>query len=165
MAALARKWTSFRRLSTFEQVWLVPTWVLLGASRAAIRTVEFRRLASLLGAGASAAPSVPLTTPAQQHRAALVGRTVRVAARYCPWDANCYAQAVTARILLGAYRVPYSLFFGVARGDPATADSGLRAHAWVASGPVRVTGGDGFRAYTAVGTFVSRLPNRPSPPC
>ena len=82
-----------------------------------------------------------------------IGRAVRLAARYTPWDSNCFPQAVVARLLLGLYGIPYALFFGLRR-DP---DSGaMLAHAWVAAGRVRVTGGESFGQFTVVGVFVSR---------
>lgn len=83
-----------------------------------------------------------------------IGRVVHLAARYTPWNSNCFPQAVVARLLLGLYGIPYILFLGVSR-VPDT--RGMTAHAWVAAGRVRVTGGAGFTQFTTVSCFVSPL--------
>jgi hypothetical protein len=152
-ARLRRKAVSFFRQPLFIQVWFPAAWVILGLGKALIFGVSFRRLAPRLGRRSGIAPWVPLLTPAQEGRALLIGRTVRLAARYTPWHSNCFPQAVAARVLLGLYRVPYVLYFGLMR-DPAEPAS-LKAHAWVTAGRVRVTGGTSFGQFTVVGSFVA----------
>jgi hypothetical protein len=81
----------------------------------------------------------------------LIGRTIRLAARYAPWQANCFAQAIVAAFLLRLYGLPYSVFFGLRRAvAPA---GGMDAHAWTASGKIAVTGGSCFDRFTVVGVF------------
>lgn len=149
---IARKISSFVSLPRFHKVWLIPSWLLLGLTRLMVLTIPFHSLAVGIGVPVGVDAWVPITSPARRARAAAIGQVVRLAARYAPWEANCLAQALTARILMGLYRVPYALFFGVAR-DKLTAD--LTAHAWVVAGPVRVTGGESFSIYTVVGMYVS----------
>jgi len=153
LSILTRKLRSAWRLSGFEKLWFTPVWVLLGVSRLLILAAPFRFLAPCLGGHAGITPCLPVLQPQQEHRAAVIGRAIRLAARYTPWTSNCFAQALTARLLLGVYALPYSLFFGVAR-EPE--EQKLHAHAWVAAGRVRVTGGTGFDHFTVVGCFVSR---------
>jgi hypothetical protein len=155
---LRRKAGTFLRQPLFIQVWFLPLWILLGLSKAVIFTIPFRDLAPRLGRTSDIAPWVPLLNPAQEARALLVGRAVRLAAEYTPWDSNCFPQAVAARILLGLYGLPYILFFGLVRD--AEEPSGVRAHAWVAAGRVRVTGGTSFGQFTVVGCFISPLLTR-----
>ena len=149
---LARKARSLLRLPVFVRVWLLPAWCLLGVARLLILCVPFRKLAPHLGETAAAA-WLPLPTPAQTGRAVLIGRVVKTAARYTPWESNCFPQAVVARWLLGWYGVPFTLCFGLQRRPE---DQAMLAHAWVAAGRVRVTGGQGFGQFTVVGSFVSR---------
>ena len=130
----------------------MPVWLMLGMSRALILTISFKRLAPWIGIHNGQAPWIPLLDRAQEARAAQIGRVVRLAARYTPWKSNCFPQALTARTLLGLYRIPYGLYFGLAN-DSSTGE--LQAHAWVATGPVQVTGGAGFGEFTVVGCFVS----------
>ena len=149
---LQRKTLSFLCQPRFTQLWFVPLWLLLGLSKAAIFTVSFRRLAPHLGAAVGVAPWVPVLIPAQEARALQISRAVRLAARYTPWNSNCFPQAVAARLLLGHYRIPYALYFGLMR-DPDTGE--FKAHAWVAAGRVSVTGGASFGQFTVVGCFVA----------
>jgi hypothetical protein len=156
--SLQRKAQSFLAQPLFVQAWFVPLWLLLGLSKAAIFTVSFRRLAPQLGEPVGAAPWVPLASAAQEALALQIGRAVRMAARYTPWDSNCFPQAVAARVLLGLYGLPYALYFGLMR-DPQSAQ--MKAHAWVATGRVGVTGGRSFGQFTVVGVFVPSSLARP----
>ena len=157
---LARKARSFVGHPSLIQFGFIPTWLLLGLAKALIFIVPFRRLAAQLGEHAGVAPWVPVLTADQEARALLIGRLVRIASLYTPWDSNCFPQAVVARWLLGGYGIPYALYFGLMRAP----DSGeMKAHAWVAAGRIRVTGGSSFGQFTVVGSFVSPgLRDRPT---
>ncbi len=153
LTRLRRKARTFLGLPLFVQLWLLPLWLILGASKALIVATSFRRLAPRLGQLSGAAPWVPLLDARQESRALLIGRAVRLAARYTPWDSNCFPQAVAARVLLGLYGIPYALYFGVSL-DPRP--DGMQAHAWVAAGRVR-----GHRRYRFRPLLGGRLFRRP----
>jgi hypothetical protein len=129
----------------------MPVWCVLGIARLAVLMVPFRRLSAVLGKGAGSAPWIPILSDAQRLRALHIGRTVRTMARFTPWDSNCFAQAITARLFLGLYGLPYALYFGLMRD---AASKGMNAHAWIVAGPVRVTGGQSFEKYTVVAMYV-----------
>ncbi len=153
-----RKLRSARRAPRFVLLWLLPVWLLLGLARLLIQGLTFARMAPHLGHAMGTAAVLPLLTAPKQVQARLIGRTVQTAARYTPWESNCFPQAVVARLLLGLYRIPYTLCFGLMRG-PASGE--IQAHAWVAAGPVAVTGRFSFDRFTVVGVFTS-LPVTPS---
>ena len=90
-------------------------------------------------------------TDRDRRWARAVGRAVRHAATRTPWTSDCYPQALTARILLCAVRVPHTVVFGLRRDEDGT----LRAHAWVSVDRITVTGGS-THAWTPVGTFAWR---------
>jgi len=121
-------------------------------SRASVAILPFRRVAPLLGTYRGVNPWLPLLDPTQERRVLNIGRTVRLASRYTPWTSTCFAQAVAASLLLRIYRVPYALYFGLA---PDKTGGPMQAHAWLASGRVAVTGGNGFGQFTVVGCFVA----------
>ncbi|MET0547898.1 MAG: lasso peptide biosynthesis B2 protein [Xanthomonas sp.] len=150
--------SGFLRLPRFERCLLLPAWVLLGVARAAVLALGFRRLAPWLGRAVAEPPPAPLLDARAHRRAIQIGRTLRLAARHTPWHSNCLAQALSARCLLGLFRVPHVLCFGVARA-PDTAS--LQAHAWVLAGAVRVTGGGGVERFARVGCFVAPAETRP----
>ncbi|MEI6335876.1 MAG: lasso peptide biosynthesis B2 protein [Methylococcaceae bacterium] len=151
LTTLRRKMVTLFRQPLFIQLWLIPLWCVLGICKLLIFSVKFKKLADCLGQTMTATPWVPLLSQAQEYRALQIGRAVRLSAKYTPWDSNCFPQAIAARWLLGLYNIPYALYFGLQR-DPELAD--MKAHAWVAAGRIRVTGGFSFNRFTVVGCFV-----------
>lgn len=147
---LFRKAASLGRSSSFVQWWLLPVWLMLGLGKLAVFFLPFRHLAPRLGSHKGVAPWLPLLNSTQTERALQIGRVVRMASRYTPWNSNCFPQAIVASFLLRWYNVPYMLFFGLAHGEKG---SKIQAHAWVACGPIQVTGGMSFGAFTVVGCF------------
>jgi hypothetical protein len=94
----------------------------------------------------------PLLNPSQHIRANQIKKTIRIAARRTPWLSNCFTQALAARFLLGLYRIPYALYFGFSRNSKTNE---FMAHAWIVSGKVNVTGGNGFCHFVIISTFIS----------
>jgi len=143
----------------FIAAWLPILLILLGLVRMLIAVVPFRRLAPILGWPLGPVAVVPILTACQTRRANLIGQAVRAAAHRTPWTSNCFPQAVVARLMLGLYRVPYVLHFGL-MPDPQEA-GGYAAHAWVVAGKERITGGQGFGQYQVVGAFGAPSTFRP----
>jgi len=125
---------------------------MLGLSKLLILVIPFQRIAHRLGRSVGMAAWVPVLDTHEELRGSTIGALVQMAARATPWSSNCYTQALTARILLGLYGIPCSIFFGVARNSRT---GEFEAHAWVTAGRIRVTGGNGFKHYVLVGAFVS----------
>ena len=150
---LKRKLNSFFSQSFTTQYLLVPAWLLTGIARLVVLTLPFRMFAQGLGAHHGVSAFIPLLDGKQQARALSIGRAVRMSSTLAPWNANCQAQAIAARCLLSLYRVPYAIFYGIAK-DPIEQ---MKAHAWVCSGPIQVTGGYGFDEFTVVAVFSNAL--------
>lgn len=149
---LRRKASSFRRYPAWVKAWFLPVCALLGLARVLIVLLPFARLSSSLGVAAGTLAWAPLLAEEDRGRARQIGQVIQLAARQLPWRTDCLPQAVVARWLLGWYGLPYVLFFGMRREPGSDA---MQAHAWVVSGPVRVTGGHGFGHYAVVGSYVS----------
>lgn len=147
---LARKLGTLRRLPAWVWLGLLPTWLMLGLARLLVLSVPFQRIAQVLGRHAGPLLYVPLLPPEQQHRVRQLSTMVQLMARYAPWQANCFAQAITARLWLACLRLPGAIYFGVCK----LPDGSMQAHAWVCSGPVAVTGGRSFGRFTVVATFL-----------
>jgi hypothetical protein len=148
---LTRKIVFFLAVPIFIKLWMVPIWVMLGLARMTVLLIPFRDIASRLGLNKGTAAIIPLVTPAQRRRALRIGRTIRLGAKYAPWNTNCFSQAIVALIVLRIYAPPNTIFFGLSR--ETCKDGNLNAHAWTASGPLVVTGGYGFDRFTVVGAF------------
>lgn len=157
MKTVIQKIKAFGVRESFYQIRFLPTWLLLGLARLAVLLFPFTRIAPYLG--------VPIAcdneddsqhnqegqlTSAQMLRARQISRLVVNTARYCPWKANCFAQAIVARLFLGWHGLPYRLYFGLRRDD-----SSLKAHAWVCCSSIFVSGGNGFKHHTVVGCYGS----------
>jgi hypothetical protein len=133
---------------------IAAAWTLLGLTRLLTLVLPFSAIRRLLGEHRSpraAEPATPASTstgPREAGRAQRIGWVVRTAAAHTPWRSDCYPQALAARFLLRAARVPHTVTFGVRRDDAGE----LKAHAWVAAADVAVTGGNGT-AWVGVGTF------------
>jgi hypothetical protein len=152
---IKRKFVTATKQQPLFYLWLIPAWLLLGFSRFVIITFSFKRFAHWLGLHDGLAPRTPLTTASQEIRARTISRVISIASKYSPWKANCFPQAITARLILGFYDIPYALFFGLMRSAQEEDRGELKAHAWVVSGRVNVTGGRSFQQFTSVGCFVS----------
>lgn len=151
---LKGKIRSFLRLSGFEKLWFLPACLMLGIARLLILMVSFRRLVADLGVNLGSAPMIPLLDEARETRALRIGRVVRLAARYTPWESNCFPQALISRFLLNIHDIPSALCFGV-EIDAGYPRGEMRAHAWVVAGRVCVVGGYSFGHYGVVSCFVS----------
>ena len=152
MNRLQRKLNTFIRQSRLSQILLLPAWCLTGLARAMVLMLPFKSYASVLGRYAGLSSVIPLAEDRHYQTALSIGRAVRMAATITPWQANCQAQAIAARCLLGLFGVPYTVFYGVANAP----EQAMKAHAWVCCGPVPVTGGYAFDEFTVVAVFTSR---------
>jgi hypothetical protein len=125
---------------------------MLGGARLVVAVVPFRYIHGLLGehrASATDAMTGEIQLAGHCHvRASQIATLVTVAAAHCPWRADCYPQALTARTMLTMSRIPHTVSFGVRRDEDR-----LRAHAWVRAGDVVVTGAT-EDDYTEVAAFV-----------
>ena len=148
-ALILRTARTLARRSKLEKVWFLPVFVLLGLARLALLIAPFRRIAPHLGVMNPDGPAIPLATRAQMSRAYRLGRLIEATAAITPWQSKCLAQAMVAALALRVHRIPYLLCLGVAKDEA----KGLKAHAWVATDRVAVTGGRSFLGFAVVGAF------------
>ena len=146
--AMFGKVTKFWAKPGFIQLWFVPVFVMLALSRATILLIEFRKFAPKLGETLGEDALDISLTPAEEARLKEIRQVIALAARYAPFTANCFPQAITARIMMGIYGLPYILYFGVRHGE----EKPIEAHAWVMCGDISVCGGDGT-TYAVVGRY------------
>jgi len=84
---------------------------------------------------------------------ALILRKARTLARRSKlekvWFLPVFVLLGLAALALRVHRIPYLLCLGVAKDEA----KGLKAHAWVATDRVAVTGGRSFLGFAVVGAF------------
>jgi hypothetical protein len=136
-----------------DKLWFCLVYPLSGLVRLAILTIPFRFYNRLLGHHYKNHQLSVVVDESQQQLARHIGRIVRVACRYTPWESKCLVQAILARLWLRWYGIPYVLYLGLAKGMEDLEP--LKAHAWVCVGPWVVTGRQGHSAYTIISTFIA----------
>lgn len=154
-AELMRRVRAFGQMPLGDKLAIAPAWLLIGAASALILLIPFARLAPLLGRPLGATSLTPLIDARQKARARFVQRAIARAAALAPFRADCLPQALAGALLCRWLKVPAATHLGVQLGD-ADASAGLRAHAWVDAGEVRVTGGRGIGRFTVVACFVAK---------
>jgi hypothetical protein len=154
---LLRKVQSLRRVSGFTLIWLPFIVITLALARAAILTFSFKRIAPILGTKLNTLSTQTHVSPTQLKRAIQISKAVQLGARNVPWVANCFPQAIVARVLLGVYRIPFALYFGLRR-DTDTEE--LLAHAWIMSGDRFVTGLSEDEVFTPVACYTNQKQDR-----
>ncbi len=114
----------------------------LFVARLTIALLPFRTIARRLGTQGGESPRDEPHGTARRIRWA-----VAAISRRAPWRCECLEQAVAAKMMLRARRIPSTLYLGVEPGDAA------KAHAWLRSGSLFVTGGDASGRFAVLSTF------------
>jgi Transglutaminase-like superfamily len=142
---LSRAW----HLPWRERLLLVAAWAFLALAALAIRILPARIYCRLLGRSIGAVACQPVLTPRQLSRARLIRVAIQRAGLFAPLRKDCLPQAITAAVLCRMLRVPSAVHLGTTRSET----NGLLAHAWLAAGPIAVTGGHGWNRYHVVACF------------
>lgn len=135
------------RLPWADRFLFVEAFLRLGIARFFVAAVPLRRWSHRLGTHMRES-----AREANETNIGLLGRVrwaILAASRRAPWRCKCLEQGIAAKRMLRARGVANTLYLGVARGRDAAVD----AHAWLRSGDVFVTGGDGSHRFTVVSTF------------
>lgn len=136
-----RRLRRFFELARAEQWLLLQTVGWLAIARTMLVFIPFSRLSERLSSPIDSASA--RLDPAAIAR---IGWAVRVAANRVPWRADCFPQAIAARILLDRLGQASTIHIGVAR----EANGALSGHAWLTCGDQVVTGGDGLDRYVVL---------------
>lgn len=129
-----------RNKSITLAVWFYAAWY-----RFRIRFVPMKYLRKYFGAEGEESPE---EGTAEQYRyAKLVAGHVNRSAGHTPWESKCLVRALTAQRLLRKKKIPTTLYLGV-----KTEEGKMLAHAWLRTGRLYVTGGDG-EGYAVVAKY------------
>ena len=143
-----KKSRHFTQLSTAEVRYLFAAVVRLFIARLAFSRNSVEQLiASTTNSDCTSIPKPHSVIPKHHSvlNVVLVGWAIGVAARYVPWQANCFVQAIAAHRWLRDYGYKSFLRLGVAREQ-----TGLSAHAWLEWQGIAVTGGNSTSQYTTL---------------
>lgn len=137
-----KKLQRFSRLPMLDRILTYEAAIYLAIARAWLLIVPFRKIAETLGTSHPAAgpwKDLVSTSERDDEISRRISEAVKRAAKNIPVHAVCIQQAIAAKMMLRRRGIPSVMHFGVARGLPESADA-LRAHAWLQTGTVEVTG-------------------------
>lgn len=137
-------------LSWADKFILLEALLWLGIARASVLTLPFRWLVRVLRQQSGVTPNAddPATLPTRKR----VAWAIAAISKRTPWDSNCLAQALAAKIMLRRRGMASTLYLGVAKAK----EGGLDAHAWVRSGNLILTGGYDLSRYAVTATFADK---------
>jgi hypothetical protein len=119
------------------------------AARVSVALLPFRFLKRRLGQHMAESPRDDDASKRELLRR--VRWSLGAVSRRAPWRCMCLERSIAGKMMLRARRVPNTLYLGIARD--AERRRSIRAHAWLRSGAVSVTGGDGTAHFAIVSTF------------
>lgn len=153
MPVLLRKLRTLGSFNRRQLLWLLPLYLLSGLMRLALLVLPFRWIAPWLGQHHANMTMTLLVTEEQENLSRRMGSVIRTLSKYTPWESKCLVQAMLARIVLGYYGIPHVIYLGVNQSGPP--ENPMNAHAWVSAGRCFVTGGNSFRQFGVVSSFVN----------
>jgi hypothetical protein len=145
----------FSRLSRKDRLLTYEAAVVLWLARLWLALVPFRKVAEKLGTSYPAATPKGMLAPTSHEQDAIaqrIGEAVKRASKNVPYKAVCIQQAVAAKIMLARRGIPSVMHFGVGRTEDEQEQ--IRAHAWLATANVEVTGYPLDEGLTEIAYFV-----------
>jgi len=146
---LLRRLKAFLKLKGTDRIMLLEAFVLTGMFRMIILVISFRKYKKHMGVY-NRETSFQM---AENNYIVIrkVSWAVATVSRYTPWESKCLVQALTAQTMLKRRKIDSTLYLGVSK------DEGNRmiAHAWLRSGNLYVTGGEGNREFVKVARFAA----------
>jgi hypothetical protein len=121
----------------------------LGAARAVLLSLSFRRLSRHLGKQLDPSVETPSSSGATPAAALEIGWAVELMSRHTPWESACLAQSIAGKFMLRRRGLTSRLSLGLRKDEAGK----LTAHAWLRSGNEILIGGRGQEMFTVLSTF------------
>ncbi len=147
---MIQKFKKFSKLSSEEKNLFIEAYYTLGMMRAAILRVSFKRLTRSLEQQAKKSELAQLDEE-QMQVALSIGKAIRQAAAYTPWESACLAQSLTAQRMLKKRGIPGVFYLGAAKDEEGKEK--MKAHAWSQCDNRIITGGGGHEKFTVLSVF------------
>jgi hypothetical protein len=81
---------------------------------------------------------------------------IKLGSKYTPWESKCLVQALTAQKMLKRRKIGSTLYLGVNKDE----NNNMKAHSWLRSGQLIVTGGRYKNDFTEVARFGYEVNNK-----
>ena len=141
----------FCKLPRAEKVLLLEAFYRLLAARLSLFIFPFRKIAPRMGEHMK---ETPVEEQPQYNETLLcIQRALRRAARHTPWESACLVQSIAGKRMLKRRKIPSTLYLGLAKEKNEKRK--LKAHAWLRSGNIILTGQEGvsLSTFTVVSMF------------
>ena len=143
----------FLALTGRERLLLLEAGIYLGAARAALLVIPFRRIARHLGRQFPPEHS-PVSDAPVPSEARKIAWAVELMSRRTPWESACLAQSMAGKFMLRRRGFPSWLYLGMRRDETGK----LLAHAWLRAGDEILLGGGRLETFTALSSFGEPAP-------
>lgn len=140
----------FWRVPLREKLLAAFALLLIGLGTATVTLLPMRLWHRVFGRPVGAIACTPVLSQTQELCARQLRTAISRAAMVAPYRSDCLPQAFAGAVLCKLYRIPSAVHFGTKPGETP----GLVAHAWLAAGPLAVTGGQSWDEYAVVACFV-----------
>ncbi|MFA6303879.1 MAG: lasso peptide biosynthesis B2 protein [Legionella sp.] len=145
------KLTTFLLMPIQDKATFFINFFLCGIARALINLFGYKKLYPYFGYQCRMLNASTLISKQQMEQSIRIRRSIRLAARYTPWNSNCLTKAMVAALWCNYYKIPYLFFIGIAKKSEKPL--GQDAHAWVTSGSIAITGEHSFNSYQVISTY------------
>ncbi|MCH9755760.1 MAG: lasso peptide biosynthesis B2 protein [Gammaproteobacteria bacterium] len=153
LTTLRKKTLTFYHIPFKRKGLFFINFCLCGIARLCINLFPLKRLAPYFGTLHKNTIFSTILTPKQRHHAIQLKRSIKLAAKYTPWDSNCLTQAMVAKFWCKHLNIPYILYIGFAKDIEKP--GGYASHAWLTAGPVAITGDHSFSSFRVISSYVS----------
>lgn len=132
-----------------DRLLLAEVFFRLIAARVSVALLPFPFLKRRLGQHMAESPRDD--DPSHRELLRRVRWSLGAVSRRAPWRCMCLERSIAGKMMLRSRRIPNTLYLGIARD--AGGRGPIHAHAWLRSGAISVTGGDGSGHYAIVSKF------------
>lgn len=150
------KLKKFIRMPAQDKATFFINYALCGIARALINVFPYQRLSPYFGTSCRMLNASTIISKEQIQQSIRIHNSIRLAARYTPWNSNCLTKAMVAVFWCKYYKIPYLFFIGIAKKSDKPL--GKDAHAWVTSGPIAITGEHSFNSHQVISTYSNCMP-------
>jgi hypothetical protein len=147
LSILTRKVKIFLNMKLWDKLLLFETFFLTAFVRLLIISVPFRKLKVFLGAYMK--EDSMYLDESNYRTITRISWAVSTVSKYTPWESKCFVQAITAQWMLKRRKILSTLYLGIHQCK----DENIKAHAWLKSGGIFVTGGNNSNMFNAVAKF------------
>lgn len=143
---LFRKISIFIHMSIKDKLLFIAAYILSGIARFLMLAIPFKKFQPYIGIAKEESPYENICLQ-DFHTIKRIRYLGLLACKYTPWESKCLVKALVVCWILKYYKIPTTLYLGVAK------DKTLLAHAWLRCGPCIITGGDVQKKFVEVARF------------